>query len=135
MHRLLNPTNDWLFKRLFGSEEQKELTIHLLNTLLENTQPPVIDISFINPVLSQETESLRPSIVDVLCKAEDGRQFIVEMQRAADTFFIQRLVSYTCRAYINQRLKEDKEAGDRGGYDKVRPVNLPRGHGKGPLPP
>lgn len=122
MQRLLNPTNDWLFKRLFGSEEQKQLTIHLLNTLLERTQPPVVDISFINPVLSQETESLRPSIVDVLCKAEDGRQFIVEMQRAADTFFIQRLVSYTCRAYINQRLKEDKEAGDQGGYDKVRPV-------------
>lgn len=122
MRRLLNPTNDWMFKRLFGEEKRKDLTIHLINTLLEGTQPPVVDITFLPVELDKETVVLRPSIVDVLCQAEDGRQFIVEMQRASDTYFIQRIVEYTCQVYLNQHLKALKEPGDRGGYCKMHPV-------------
>ena len=122
MQRLLSPTNDWMFKQLFGTEKRKDLTIHLINALLEGTQPHVVDVTFLKAVLDKETVVLRPSIVDVLCRAEDGRQFIVEMQRAYDTHFIQRLVEYTCQVYLNQRRKEIKEPGDRGGYGKMYPV-------------
>ena len=122
MERLLDPKNDWMFKQLFGTEKRKDLTIHLINSLLKGRQPRVVDVKFLKVELDKEITALRQSIVDVLCQADDGREFIVEMQRASDTYFIKRLVEYTCQVYINQRPKALKTDGDRGGYDKVHPV-------------
>lgn len=122
MFRLLDPKNDWMFKQLFGTEKRKELTIHLINSLMESCQPKVADVTFLKPVLDKEVATLRESIVDVHCKAVDGREFIVEMQRASDTYFIPRVVEYTCQVYVNQRPKFMKEVNDRGGYDKMHPV-------------
>ena len=60
----------------------------------------ITDLSFLKVELDTEIITLRQSIVDVLCKTTDDRHFIVEMQRASDTGFIQRVffVHYTNNA-------------------------------------
>ena len=55
------------------------------------------------------------SIVDVRCKATDGRQFIVEMQMEWTTAFKQRVLFNASKAYVRQ-LKKSKK------YHLLQPV-------------
>ena len=125
MDRLLDPKNDWAFKQIFGEEKHKGILLKFLNdvlgerVLLGNL---ITDIRFLKVNLDTEIISLRQSIVDVLCRTEDGTYFIVEMQRASESGFISRAVEYACRVYLNQRPRSQKIKNDKGGYKKLRPV-------------
>ena len=125
MDRLLDPKNDWAFKQVFGEEKHKEILLKFLNDMLDKHVlhgDLIKDIQFLKVELDPEITALRQSIVDVLCKTQDGMHFIVEMQRASDSSFIQRAVEYASRVYLNQRLRSDKIKNDKGGYKKLRPV-------------
>ena len=122
MDRLLDPKNDWAFKQVFGQEKNKNILISFLNAVFKNIQDEIVDVTFLKVETDTEIITLRQSIVDVLCKTIDGRHFIVEMQRASDTGFIQRAVEYASRVYLNQRTIEKKSKNDRGEYGKMRPV-------------
>lgn len=122
MDRLLDPKNDWAFKQVFGQEKNKGILISFLNTMLHGIQEEITDVTFLKVETDTEIITLRQSIVDVLCKTKDGRQFIVEMQRASDKGFIQRAVEYASRVYLNQRTIDKKTKNDKGGYRKMRPV-------------
>ena len=122
MDRLLDPKNDWAFKQVFGQEKNKNILISFLNAIFKDIQDEIVDVTFLKVETDTEIITLRQSIVDVLCKTVDGRHFIVEMQRASDTGFIQRAVEYASRVYLNQRSIEKKIKNDKGGYNKMRPV-------------
>ncbi len=122
MDRLLDPTNDWAFKQVFGQEKHKNIVISFLNSMLVEIAPKVVDIDFLPTATDSELANLRQSIVDVRCRTKDGVQFIVEMQRASDSNFIPRAYEYAHRVYLSQRTIDKKEENDRGGYDKVSPV-------------
>ncbi len=122
MDRLLDPKNDWAFKQIFGQEKNKGILISFLNTMFQGIQEEITDVTFLKVETDTEIVTLRQSIVDVLCKTIDGRQFIVEMQRASDTGFIRRAVEYASRVYLNQRTIDKKTKNDKGGYRKMRPV-------------
>jgi predicted transposase/invertase (TIGR01784 family) len=94
MARYINPYTDFGFKKLFGEEGSKEQLKDFLNELV----PPSHKIK--NLFLKQteqtpETFVERRAIFDVFCEAENGTQFIVEMQKAKLDFFKDRTVFYT----------------------------------------
>ena len=125
MDRLLDPKNDWAFKQVFGEEKHKDILLKFLNDALDEHVLHgnlITDVSFLKVNLDTEIIALRQSIVDVLCRAQDGTYFIVEMQRASDSGFIQRAVEYASRVYLNQRDRSQKTKNDKGGYKKLRPV-------------
>ena len=125
MDRLLDPKNDWAFKQVFGEEKHKDILLEFLNDVLNDHVLHgnlITDVRFLKVNLDTEIITLRQSIVDVLCKTSDGTYFIVEMQRASDSSFIQRAVEYASRVYLNQRRRDQKEKNDKGGYNKLRPV-------------
>ena len=125
MDRLLDPKNDWAFKQVFGEEKHKDILLKFLNDVLNEHVLHgnlITDIRFLKVNLDTEIIALRQSIVDVLCKTKDGTHFIVEMQRASDSGFIQRAVEYASRVYLNQRPRSQKTKNDKGGYKKLRPV-------------
>ena len=125
MYRLLDPKNDWAFKQVFGEEKHKDILLAFLNDALDEHVLHgnlITDVSFLKVNLDTEIITLRQSIVDVLCRAQDGTYFIVEMQRASDSGFIQRAVEYASRVYLNQRDRSQKTKNDKGGYKKLRPV-------------
>ena len=122
MDRLLDPKNDWVFKQVFGQEKNKNILIAFLNTMLHGIQDEITDVTFLKVETDTEIITLRQSIVDVLCQAKDGTHFIVEMQRASDTGFIQRAVEYASRVYLNQRTIDKKAKNDKGGHKQMRPV-------------
>lgn len=51
MHDLLDPKNDFVFKRIFGSEENKDILLAFLNrTFMEAGEPPLTEIILMNPI-------------------------------------------------------------------------------------
>ena len=106
--RFLNPKNDLTFKRIFGSEQNKDILIHFLNDMFARTTNPIEDVEFIKPIMDPERKELRVSIVDVLCRDLEGNKFIIEMQCAADTGYIKRAQYYACRVYCSQRTKDSE---------------------------
>jgi predicted transposase/invertase (TIGR01784 family) len=115
MYRFLDPKNDFAFKRVFGTEKNKSILIRFLNDIFEGEQGKIEDVEFLKLHQDPEIASMRQSIVDVACKDASGNKFIIEMQCATDTHFIQRAVAYASRAYLNQRTNDSN-------YGKMRPV-------------
>ena len=104
--KFLNPKNDLVFKRLFGSEKNKDILIHFLNDIFARTMNPIEEVEFIKPIVDPEIKELRVSIVDVMCKDLEGNKFIVEMQCDVDTSFIKRAQYYVSKVYCSQRVKK-----------------------------
>jgi predicted transposase/invertase (TIGR01784 family) len=104
--RFLDPKNDFAFKQVFGTEKHKDILIHFLNDVLKLSGEHIItDVQFLTPVQDPEIAAKKQSIVDVLCREESGRQFIIEMQVARTTEFKERAIYYASKAYVNQMVK------------------------------
>ena len=105
LNTFLNPKNDSAFKRIFGSEKNKDILIHFLNDMLGRNTNPVEEITFLPTVQDPETAALRSSTVDVMCKDTEGNQFIIEMQVDGKPGFEKRAQYYAAKAYVRQSQK------------------------------
>lgn len=92
--RYINPYTDFGFKKLFGTELNKELLISFLNALLQGKQT-VKDVTYLNTEHLGTTEIDRRAVFDVYCESELGEKFLVEMQRGEQQFFKDRSLFYT----------------------------------------
>ena len=105
--KFLNPANDLAFKRVFGSEKNKDILIHFLNDILE--RPCLIqEVTFLKTLQDPEIAPLRVSIVDVMCQDQEKNRFIIEMQISHEKGFDRRALYYASRAYCSQRTKNKK---------------------------
>src|SRR5438067_2526323 len=99
----IDPKVDYVFKRLFGSEPDQPLPIHMLNAVL---QPPptqrVTALEILNPFNEKEALDDKLSVVDIKARDQSGRQFNVEMQLVPDTDFRQRILYYWARLHQQQ---------------------------------
>ncbi|MDR0445413.1 MAG: Rpn family recombination-promoting nuclease/putative transposase [Puniceicoccales bacterium] len=102
MRRFLDPKNDLTFKRLFGTEQNKEILIAFLNDIFAGVHEPLVEVEFLKTIQDPEIAIMRQSIVDVLCRDAEGKQYIIEMQCALDSSFLKRACYYASRAYVSQ---------------------------------
>ena len=91
--RYINPYTDFGFKKLFGTEMNKDLLISFLNALF-NGHEVVRDVTYLNGEHFGESYRDRKAIFDVYCENEQGEKFIVEMQKAEQDYFKDRSVYY-----------------------------------------
>ena len=99
--RYLDPKADLTFKKVFG--EHPDLVISLLNALLPLKRGEEIEsVEYLTPELVPENPLRKFSIVDVRCKDNRGRQFIVEMQMVWSREFEQRVMFNSAKAYVRQ---------------------------------
>lgn len=94
MERYVNPYTDFGFKKLFGSQINKDLLISFINALLHGEQN-VQDVTYLNNEQLGRQEYERKSVFDVYCENDRGEKFIVEMQKAEQQFFKDRSVYYS----------------------------------------
>ena len=92
--RYVNFYTDFAFKKLFGTEVNKELLISFLNSLLDG-QEVVKDLTYLNSEHMGTAEFDRKAVFDVYCENEKGEKFLVEMQKAEQQFFKDRSVFYS----------------------------------------
>ena len=50
MTKFLDPKNDLVFKRIFGTEKNKDILIHFLNDIFERQDNPIVDVTFLKTV-------------------------------------------------------------------------------------
>ena len=92
--RYINPYTDFGFKKLFGTEMNKDLLISFLNALFHDEQV-IKDVKYLNSEKLGEGYGDRKAIFDVYCENEDGEKFIVEMQKVEQRYFKDRSVFYS----------------------------------------
>ena len=114
MAKYLDPRIDLTFKKVFG--ENEDLLMSLLNALLPLPEGDEIEhIENLPTELVPETPLKKDTIVDVRCRDNRGRQFIVEMQMIWTPAFMQRVLFNASKAYVRQ--------SDKGGrYEDLQPV-------------
>ena len=103
MPKYLNPKNDIAFKKIFGTEKNKDILLHFLNDIIaEQEGGKIKEITLLNPVQQPEIAMMKQSIVDVLCKDQSGAHYIVEMQVSKVQGFEKRAQYYAAKTYTNQ---------------------------------
>ena len=103
--RYINPYTDFGFKKLFGTEMNKDLLISLLNALFHGEKGEITDVQYLNGEHLGEGYGDRRSIFDVYCMTDDGSRFIVEMQKAEQEYFKDRSLYYSTAAIREQAPK------------------------------
>ncbi len=101
--KFLSPKNDLAFKRIFGTEKNKDILIHFLNDIFGRTTNPIEHVKFLKTSQEPEIAAQRVSIVDIMCEDLEGNKFIVEMQVAPEKGFEHRAQYYAAKTYIDQR--------------------------------
>ena len=101
--RFIDPMVDWSFKRIFGSEVNKDILIEFLKVIFPDMG--ITDISYIPTEQLGIMEEDRKAVFDVLCRTADGKEFLVEMQRGAQRHFFERALFYTSFPIMKQGRK------------------------------
>ena len=108
LSKFLDPKNDVAFRRIFGSEKNKDILIHFLNDMLVfKKRQPIVDVTFLKTIQDPEIAAKKTSIVDILCKDQAGNTVVVEMQVAKSKGFEKRAQYYAAKAYISQMDRGD----------------------------
>ena len=103
--RYINPYTDFGFKKLFGTEMNKELLISFLNSLFGDTKRDIVDVKYLNSEHLGDGYGDRRAVFDVYCMTDDGGRFIVEMQKAEQDYFKDRRIYYSTFAIREQAPK------------------------------
>ena len=104
---------DFMFKRMFCSEANKDVLIWFLNMVLEDVD--IVDVDFIPTEHLGLTEEDRKVIFDISCRCSDGKTFIIEMQKGYQKYFRERALYYTSYP-INA---QGREARDRHEAERL----------------
>lgn len=127
-----NPLCDFMFKRLFGSEANKDILIEFLNIVLEDSD--IVGVDFIPTEHHGLTEEDRKVIFDIECKCKDGKKFIIEVQKGYQKHFRERALYYTTYPineqgryardiYFKKAAQGDADAEFRWDYN-LKPVTV-----------
>ena len=115
MGKYLDPRADLTFKKIFG--EHKHLLISLLNAMLPLKEDEQVESIEYWPAekVPDRMQAEKDSIVDVCCKDNKKREFIVEMQMTWTDSFKKRVLLNASKAYVAQSKKGDD-------YELLQPV-------------
>lgn len=101
--KFLDPKNDIAFKKIFGTEKNKDILIHFLNDMIVfKDNGHIVDVSFLKTDQNPDTSLNKTSIVDILCTDQNENIYVVEMQVASEAGFEKRAQYYAAKAYCSQ---------------------------------
>ena len=92
------PTTDFSFKKIFGTEQNKRFLIHFLNCFVSKYTGKIADVTYLPTEYYGTVESEKKAVFDILCEDNEGRQFIIEMQKAPQPEYAERSIFYLSRA-------------------------------------
>jgi predicted transposase/invertase (TIGR01784 family) len=109
---LLDPKNDFVFKRLFV--DAPALLAALINAV-RSTEPPVAVVQILNPRIEPEELAGKFIVLDVLAQDALGRRYNIEMQ-------VRRHGAWSARSayYLARTLTQQLNGGD--DYPSLRPA-------------
>jgi predicted transposase/invertase (TIGR01784 family) len=102
----INPRVDIAFKKIFGVEENKDLLISLINSVV-GKEDQVSDVTLLNPYTLKNYREERSSILDIKAKSQKGKHFNIEMQILDEGDYDKRALFYWAKLYTEQLSKGD----------------------------
>ncbi|MGK7932272.1 MAG: Rpn family recombination-promoting nuclease/putative transposase [Microcystaceae cyanobacterium] len=113
--RFINPKTDYAFKRIFGSEQSKDILLSFLNAILYEDQAVIQDLEILNPYSPGANFSLKDTYLDVKAKLDNNTTVLIEMQVLNRYAFDKRVIYNAAKSYSNQL-----DSGE--GYSLLNPV-------------
>ncbi|HAA26781.1 MAG TPA: transposase [Cyanobacteria bacterium UBA8553] len=98
----INPKTDFAFKRIFGSEQSKDILISFLNALLYDGNPTIEDLEILNPYLAPRIRGVKDTYLDVKARITGDKTVIIEMQVLNVEGFEKRILYNAAKAYSIQ---------------------------------
>ena len=100
----INLLTDFGFHKIFGTEANKDLLIDFLNQIIKE-EGLIVDIKIQPSEQWGNYKTDRKAVFDIFCKTEKGEHFIVEMQKAKQTYFADRCLFYASLPIMKQAPK------------------------------
>jgi len=97
----ISPRVDLAFKKIFGVEENKDLLISLINSIV-GQDDQVKDVTLLNPYNPKNFKQDKLSILDVKATNQDGKRFNIEIQISDEADYDKRALYYWAKLYTEQ---------------------------------
>ena len=111
-NKLLNPKNDYVFKRLFGSVGNETITKNLLSCILQQN---ITDVQLdCNPILEKNLLDDKVGILDIKAKIDNTTNIDIEMQVTDHKNIEKRILVYLSKMYT----KTIKKSQDYNSLEK-----------------
>ena len=111
----INPKTDFAFKKIFGSEQSKDILISFLNSILYDGDSIIQDLTILNPYQVPKILGIKESYLDVKAQLNSGSWVIIEMQVLNVAGFEKRVLYNATKTYAAQL-----KIGDQ--YSVLNPV-------------
>ena len=111
---ILDPKVDFVFKQIFGSENNPEILIAFLNSVFKTkgTEEEIVEINIENPDIDKDWEDDKYSRLDIKATANNNTKVNIEIQLKNQYNMKRRTLYYWSKLYESQM-----KSGD--SYDKL----------------
>jgi predicted transposase/invertase (TIGR01784 family) len=113
--KLYGATNDYMFKRVFGDERNKDILTAFLKTVLDIPAEDYQEIQIQDSLLKVEKFGDKVGILDIKIKTKSSKIIDVEMQVAYQGCMKERIIYYISRMIAEQMGTSEK-------YSKIQKV-------------
>ena len=103
----INPRVDIAFKKIFGVEENKDLLISLINSIV-GKEDQIAEVTILNPYNPKSSPKDKLSILDIKASGETGKRYNIEIQISDEGDYDKRALYYWAKLYTEQ-LKNAKD--------------------------
>lgn len=97
----ITPRVDIAFKKIFGVEENKDLLIALINSIVSE-EDQVEDVILLNPYNPKNFRKDKLSVLDIKAMSHDGKRFNIEIQISDEADYDKRALYYWGKLYTEQ---------------------------------
>jgi predicted transposase/invertase (TIGR01784 family) len=117
----INPKIDLVFKKLFGSEDNKDILLSLVNAILPHYQQ-IARLELRNPYNLSDYVEGKLSILDIKAEDEKGIQYDIEMQIKGSDFYGKRTLYYWAKMFGSQLdyANDENDKKDGIGYSDLK---------------
>ena len=115
----ITPRVDIAFKKIFGVEENKDLLILLINSIV-SPEDQISTVTLLNPYNAKNFKKDKLSILDIKAESADGKKFNIEIQIADEADYNKRALYYWAKLYTAQL----QEADDYGKLAKAIGIHI-----------
>lgn len=101
MTEKISPRIDIAFKKIFGVEENKDLLISFINSVVSK-EDQVSSVTILNPYNPKNFKKDKLSILDIKAENENGKRFNIEIQISDEADYDKRALYYWAKLYTEQ---------------------------------
>ena len=91
--------NDYAFKRVFGSEENKDVLQDLLECILDIPPENIADLELLDKEFHKDSISDKTGVLDVKLRLKNNTIIDIEIQNRWNSEFVQRTIFYWAKMY------------------------------------